>query len=380
MNTGIQRMVRGMHQHLERRTSVTPVQWIRRLTAYCRLSATEQRFLVAPFHRYRRATGRPERLGRRLRWPKKIRDWQHEWNQLPLPEKAAPEEILLVPEIFQDNRIASFLNDPRWFPGRCFAVFHDAAVLRFPEGAEPKHRAHFTDYVRALARFDKVFCVSKEAETDLRFYWKEMGVPSARTSVLSWPTDFSQPRPEPAPNFGARRILCVSTLEGRKNHLRLLEAAEILWADGLDFELILIGRDDGHWGPRVREEIGRLAARRRRIRWVGHVDDESLHRAYRDCSFTVYPSLIEGYGLPIMESLWHGRPCACGGNGALGEVADGGGCRRVDQHDVRSIAEGLRELLTNETSYARLFEEACRRTFRSWEDYVDDLLKEITVS
>jgi len=54
-------------------------------------------------------------------------------------------------------------------------------------------------------------------------------------------------------------------------------------------------------------------------------------RLIENALFTVYPSLMEGFGIPILESLWHGKPCVCGGNGALGEVARGGGCLIVDQ-------------------------------------------------
>jgi glycosyltransferase involved in cell wall biosynthesis len=107
------------------------------------------------------------------------------------------------------------------------------------------------------------------------------------------------------------------------------------------------------------------------------VDDESLHRAYRECSFTVYPSVREGFGLPILESLWHGRPCVCGRNGALGEVAGDGGCLLVNQEDVSSLADGVRRLLNDPQTYDRLWEEAQHRTFRSWDNYADALLREL---
>jgi len=71
-------------------------------------------------------------------------------------------------------------------------------------------------------------------------------------------------------------------------------------------------------------EAWRLQSLGRPIRWLKHVDDRTLHQAYRECLFTVYPSLMEGFGIPILESLWHGNRCVCGGNGALGEVARGG--------------------------------------------------------
>jgi len=175
-------------------------------------------------------------------------------------------------------------------------------------------------------------------------------------------------------------VLCVATLDRRKNHLTLLEAAEKLWSEGVAFELVLIGRTTADWGATVLGEIDRLARRGRPLKWLRHVSDHVLHQAYRDCSFTVYPSLREGFGLPILESLWHGRPCVCGANGAIGEVAHGGGCMTVTCTDANALADGMRELLAHEATYRRLFDQARDRTFRSWDDYIRELFREVGVA
>jgi glycosyltransferase involved in cell wall biosynthesis len=107
----------------------------------------------------------------------------------------------------------------------------------------------------------------------------------------------------------------------------------------------------------------------RAIRWQAHVDEAELQDAYRACSATVFPSLLEGFGLPIIESLWHGRPVVCGNNGAIGEVAGGGGCEIVDASEANSLAAGLRKVLTDEPRYSALFAETQTRRFRTWTDY-----------
>jgi len=78
-----------------------------------------------------------------------------------------------------------------------------------------------------------------------------------------------------------------------------------------------------------------------------------------------------------MESLWHGKPCICGGTGALGEVAQGGGCLIVDQTSDSAIAAGIEKLLNDQETYQRLCREARARTFRSWSDYTDRLLSHL---
>jgi glycosyltransferase involved in cell wall biosynthesis len=168
-------------------------------------------------------------------------------------------------------------------------------------------------------------------------------------------------------------ILSVGTFEPRKNHLTLLRAAEILWKDGLSFELELIGRSTGYYGNKVTSPIEQLQKAGYRIRWLQHVNDRALHRAYRSCRFTVYPSQMEGFGFPVAESLWHGKPCVCGGNGALGELARPGGCLIVDQTSADALAGAMRTLLADNETYERLSADARARDFRSWTDYIDRL-------
>jgi glycosyltransferase involved in cell wall biosynthesis len=380
LNTGVQRMVRGIYASLSRRTVVTPILWSDKLDSYCRLSSRELQFLKKPFARHRAPSAKPERVVIRFPWSKTIRYLCNRKRQFALETAATADDILFVPEIFRDNRIKKFTNPATRFLGRCYAVFHDAIALRLPEMTAPDHLPNFASYVRTLATFDKVVCVSHEVEADLHYYWNSLGLSPISTAVLGWPTDFGTARTNASPNFGARRVLCVGTLERRKNHLKLLEAAETLWAGGLDFDLVFVGRMTADWGATVLAEVDRLAKRRRRLKWLRHVSDHALHRVYQDCSFTVYPSLREGFGLPILESLWHGRPCVCGANGALGEVSSGGGCLAVTCADTASLSEGMRQLLTNAALYDRLFAEACRRSFRSWDDYTNDLLREIGIA
>src|SRR6202011_124984 len=172
-------------------------------------------------------------------------------------------------------------------------------------------------------------------------------------------------------------IVYVSSLDPRKNHLVLLRAADKLWSEGLAFELQLIGRSTGPFLNKVVVEVWKMRLRGRPIRWLRHVDDATLLQAYRDCRFTVYPSLMEGFGLPIAESLWHGKPCVCGGNGALGEIARGGGCLIVDQTNEEALADGMKTLLQDRQLHARLCGEARARKFRSWSNYTDKLLTHV---
>jgi hypothetical protein len=111
-----------------------------------------------------------------------------------------------------------------------------------------------------------------------------------------------------------------------------------------------------------------------RIRWLGIVDDATLHRLYSESTFTVYPSVMEGFGLPIVESLWHGRPCVCSNEGVMAEIAADGGCVTTDVSDERTLAETIYKVATDHDLLSKLSREAIERRTRSWDDYASDLM------
>jgi len=372
-NTGVQRMARGLFRSLSTRSEVTPVCWSTVAGGYVHVARREQRYLTDPFHNYVGPQARPYRSLENIWW--EIRQFFARSGRVPV-ERMGANDVLLMADIFRDSRMREVPTFPARSAVRRVAIFHDAAGLRLPGTVTLSAHRDFQDYVRSLAACDLVICISREAEADLLHYWECFGLPAVPTCIEGWPIEFTDTTRQPDANFAARKILYVSTLERRKNHPALLRAAESLWQEGLKFELQIIGRTTP-WGGSVVAEITRLAQAGRAISWLKHVDDETLHRCYREASFTAYPSLQEGFGLPIQESLWHGRPCICGGNGALGEVATGGGCITLDQTNVPALAAAMRDLLDDEATYNRLHAEARARTFRNWDDYTGRLLQRL---
>ena len=372
MSTGVQRAIRGIHTCLKDH-DFAPVTWDRLGRCYASLSGLERMRLESPF-----ANG-----FRKSFWPDVqeqffslggIRDgFGKKERRISMHGFPGEGNLLLIPDICWDSRVGSWEKLAAQ-PGRKVAIFHDAMPLRLP-GQSSSRDALFADYVRGLGRMDLVICVSREVEQDLLGYWKEFRVPPKPTKVIPWPMPFEGDRPDSSPPQGTPRILYVSRLRLRKNHLILLKACEMLWQEGHDFCLDLIGIADAPadtW--KILRQIRRLGREGRPVRWLRHVSDAELAEAYRNCAFTVFPSRMEGFGLPILESLWHGRPVICGSNGALGEVSSGGGCLHVDQNDPGDLARGIQTLLDDRDLYKRLQAETRERRFRSWGDYSADLL------
>jgi glycosyltransferase involved in cell wall biosynthesis len=366
LNTGVKRIQRGLHASLRDRPDYLPVCWQAAHRAYRRLDSTDLTTLegttaqphgLALFDFFA-----PALLRDRLHFARdraSLLDWPRAWSK---------DDTLLVPDLVWDNRGAFFVHRPA-NSARCIGVFHDAIALRRPRQSRIDRRLCRRG-IRSLANFDGVLAISGEAQADLLHFWHEENVPSVPTQVTPWPVPFTGPRPASTPNFAARQLLYVARLEPHKNHLRLLDACELLWREGLSFSLRLIGcmaYPDTAW--KILRRVRALRRAGRAIQWQAHVDEPELHAAYRDCSATVFPSLIEGFGLPIIESLWHGRPVVCGNNGALGELTRAGGCETVDTSDPAGIAAGLRLLLTDESRYHDLFAQTQARPFRTWPDY-----------
>jgi glycosyltransferase involved in cell wall biosynthesis len=312
-------------------------------------------------------------------WPltERLRGLAHRWLGSAPP--ALPENSgVLVPEVFSPG-VARAL--PALFAaarGPRVALFHDAIALQLPELTPTKTVARFPAYLIELLAFDGIAAVSEDSAAALTDYWRWLGAaktPPVQAIPLGvdWPRVISSPDGAPEADKAAT-VLSVGSIEGRKNHLALLDACERLWAGGANFTLHLIGLAHPQTGAAALERIRDLQAAGRALRYDGPVSDAALEAAYARCRFTVYPSLHEGFGLPVIESLAHGRPCVCSGRGALGESARGGGCVLLDDLSADAIATAVGRLLQSPAETAALAAAARGRRFRSWSDYAAALV------
>jgi glycosyltransferase involved in cell wall biosynthesis len=106
-------------------------------------------------------------------------------------------------------------------------------------------------------------------------------------------------------------------------------------------QLVIAGRPGWAYGDALR----RIQAEQG-VRYLGHVDDATLSALYEAAGALAFPSLYEGFGLPLLEAMAHGLPAVVGNAGALPELA-GGAAVLVDPEDVASIAGGLARLLSD---------------------------------
>jgi glycosyltransferase involved in cell wall biosynthesis len=243
------------------------------------------------------------------------------------------------------------------------AIFHDALPLLHPTLCAPSVLERFPLYLDQLRRFDRVLAVSEQSRKDLLAYWRWLGGPHPTVGRVHLPVRLPvEPRPATPPVVP--RIVCIGTLEPRKNHGVLLDAAEDLWARGLRFALDLAGAPHASADGRAcAQRIHRLERAECSLTWHRNASDRDLARLLASSAFSVFPSIAEGYGLPIAESLAAGVPCICSAKGATGELAAGGGCVSLSTVDAPSLAAAMQRLLEDPAHLEALAQQAKAREF-----------------
>jgi glycosyltransferase involved in cell wall biosynthesis len=379
--TGIQRVARSLWREFG--AAATPVTYDPHQRAWRALDPWELQNLATHSFGSKRSTS----------WPLTARIRGHTRRLLsPSPNSqlsALNSSALLIPELFTTTVGAALPALLATTTGPRAAIFHDAIALKFPELTPSKTVARFPVYLRELLSFDGIAAISDDSRDSLLDYWQWLGIPaSAQPIVTTIPLGIDpvchligDKLPAP-PNSDSQlsalssqlpALLSVGSIEGRKNHLALLDACESLWAAGTRFELHLIGLAHPQTGRTALARIQALQAAGRPLRYAGPASDADLAAAYAACAFTVYPSLIEGFGLPVLESLSRGKPCICSAHGALGESARGGGCLALDRMDAPSLAAAIARLLAAPNELTSLATAARARRFRTWSDYARDL-------
>lgn len=252
------------------------------------------------------------------------------------------------------------------------ATVHDLTTLTHPRHHTVLnrlvHRRRLA-WIRRHAR--RVIAVSGSTARDL----SDAGVDRGRIDVVHEarghdvePADLREVRDR----YGIEGpyILTVGTLEPRKNHVRLIRAFEAL--DHRDIELVLVGGDG--WRSGAPKRAIRASRARARIRRLGAVPDADLAALYAGATVFAYPSLYEGFGLPVLEAMAAGTPVLTSDVSSLPEVA-GDAALLVDPGSADAIRSGLDRLLHDPGLRDRLAERgrAREREF-SWERTAQETL------
>lgn len=259
------------------------------------------------------------------------------------------------------------------------AIFYDAIPILYPDLVKDiATKNYHGPYMIGLAECDIIVPISKFSSDCLEKFWKDKDIKGCQLSPNLLPGEFggstrNDKISEPQKN--GINILCVSTLEPRKNHKKLVDACFLMQEKHpeINWNLTLVGnRYAGAFD--IADFIQDVSAKYPRIKWLGIVDDATLHRLYEEATFTVFPSIIEGFGIPILESIWHGRPCICSQEGVMAELAAEGGCLTTNVLDEQILSESIYRLATDKELYVKLSQQAITRKIKTWDEYTREFI------
>ena len=216
------------------------------------------------------------------------------------------------------------------------STFHDLFVLS-GDYSTPEFRSRFAAQAReAAARSELIIAVSRFTASQVEQFLR---VEPSRIRVIPHGVNVASSAPSlPRENL----ILFVGAIQSRKNVARLIEAFERTSAE---WKLTLAGAP-GYGAAEILARIER-SPRRADIHAPGFVSTESLQRLYQTASIFAFPSLDEGFGIPVLEAMAAGVPVITSTTSALPEVA-GDAALLVDPTDVDSIANALDRLMRDE--------------------------------
>lgn len=268
------------------------------------------------------------------------------------------------------------------------ALAYDLIPVTSSETSSPGMTGVFAHYAAALKYFDRI-CTISEATAVEYSGWRQM-LPAAGLSgpdivPVLLPATVDESDAASIEDARAKLvvgdmplILVVGSHEPRKNHLAILHAAEVLWREGESFSLAFIGSRSWR-GEEFYDRLRQLQIQGRPVDSVTGVDDRLLWAAYRIARFTVFPSLNEGFGLPVAESLAVGTPVITSSFGSTAEIAKDGGALLVDPRDDEDLISAFRTLLRSDETLTRLTHEAKRRPRTDWDQYSAQVWSSLSV-
>jgi glycosyltransferase involved in cell wall biosynthesis len=265
-------------------------------------------------------------------------------------------------------------------------TIHDMTLWMFPKYHYGLRLLSMRPFVPLVARrAAAIIAVSKSTKQDIV---RILGVPAEKVHVIYeapsasfCPMDRERARRTlhnhwPVPE---RFVLYVGTIEPRKNLVRLLQAFAQLWHGGAVAHRLVIAGQRGWKEEPVFQSIERLGLQDAVV-FLGYVPHEVLVALYNLATALVFPSLYEGFGLPVIEAMACGTPVVTSRNGSLDEVS-GGAAEFIEPTSVESIATALRYVLNDTNRQEELrqqgFAHASQYTWESTAKQTQNLYRQV---
>lgn len=303
------------------------------------------------------------------------------------PDFAAGDTMLMLGDSWTRREMTTVPELLRRHGMRLVVLINDCIPHRFP------HYFDSRDFVGAFLEFLElslrhahlILHGSQSAAGDLKAFAAERGLAMPALRKVTMGADLPDAVPKPVPQVaewlrGRPYALSVSTIQIRKNHQLLFNLWRRFIADGAAPIPLVVCGNPGWITQDLVDAVRRDPILADLVLIADDVDDNGLAWLYRECCFTLYPSLYEGWGLPIAESLGYGKPCIASNASSMPEVAQGL-ATLLDPLDFAAWRAQVQDLMSNA---ARRAAEAARirQHYRmvTWADagdrFIDDLVND----
>ena len=367
-STGIQRVVReSMPRWVERFPSIRLAAWTDDTGAYRALDERER--------------DRVLNWGHRAFSPMVVSAPRQTIDTIVVPWRST----VVLPEVPQSPHVDRIRAFAELSGNRVAMIGYDAIPIVSAFALDPAESERFARYLSIVKHADLVAAISGSSAEEFRGFVDTLptqGLTGPEVVVVALPLDVPRhavPHDEEREPDRRPLIICVGSHEPRKNQDAVLYAAERLAADGVDFELVFVGRGNRRSTLAFDRRVAALARSGMHVSVIRDADDAVLWSLFRRARFSVFVSMHEGYGLPVAESLAFGVPVLTSDYGSLAEIASAGGCVMVDPRDDDAILESMRRLLVDDEHYRRISDSIELGAGRGWSDYADDLAEHVGI-
>lgn len=362
LHTGVQRVVRSSSRHLVERGAM-PVVLDRQAGVWRRTTIAESKRLLEWDDSLLGVETDDETKGEEVVVP---------WDATVIIPELRPLQDLEVLRCAAGARVATFT-----------AIVYDMIPITMAEWVPQELTGDFGRYLAMVKRFARVAAISESTAREFRGFNESLSPQGCRgpevrairlplvmppTSQVGAAAEVRRLRLKPSLPL----VLQVGSIAPHKNQGATLEAARKLWGSKRDsFELMFVAPNEWQSGA----FYGALLDAKRSgnpVSVVSGIKESVLWQLYRDARVSLLPSLVEGYGLPIVESLSVGTPVITSNFGSMSEIAGAGGGILVAP-DIDSIADAISMVLNDEGVYEGLRCAAADRGVSTWAAYAEQI-------
>jgi glycosyltransferase involved in cell wall biosynthesis len=258
---------------------------------------------------------------------------------------------------------------------KSIVTIHDLIFLRYPHlYSFFDRKIHYYKFRKSAKNADLIIAISEQTKQDIIQF---LDVESSKIKVIyqgcngNFKRNFSaESKKEVAQKFDLpeKFVLNVGTIEERKNALTIVKAIK-----NLDINLVLIGKET-KYSQQIRDYI-KANNLQNRVHFLKGIKTEELAIIYQLASVFVYPSIFEGFGIPIIEAMYSRTPVITNKNGVFPE-AGGPSSLYIDPFDVDDLQEKINQVLTDST----LSEEMKEKGFEFAQKFNDELIAKELIS